>query len=138
VIVADTNLIAYFFINGDFTDQASKTFHKDPEWIAPLIWRSEFRNILSLYIRKGFLQLAEAADLMQEAESLMKGMEYLVPSASILKLSEASQCSACDCEFVALAKQLDLKLVTSDALVIEKFPGVALHMAAFTGVTGRR
>jgi hypothetical protein len=73
VIVADTNLIAYFFIKGEFTDQANAVFRKDPEWIAPLLWRSEFRNVLALYIRKGFLNLVEAIDLMQEAELLMKG-----------------------------------------------------------------
>jgi predicted nucleic acid-binding protein len=131
VIVADTNLIAYFFIKGDFTDQANATFHKDPEWIAPLLWRSEFRNVLALYIRKGFLNLGEAVELMQEAELLMKGMEYIVPSVNILKLAEASQRSACDCEFVALAKQLDLELVTSDALIIQKFPDIAVHMSEF-------
>lgn len=131
MIVADTNLIAYFFIKGDFTDQANAIFHKDPEWIAPLLWRSEFRNVLALYIRKRFLKLAEAVDLMQVAELLMKGMEYLVPSVNILKLTEESQCSAYDCEFVALAEQFDLELVTSDALIIQKFPDTAVHMSEF-------
>ena len=131
MIVADTNLIAYFFIKGDFTDQASATFHKDPEWIAPLLWRSEFRNLLALYIRKGFLNLAEAVDLIQEAELLMSGMEYLVPSVNLLKLAEESQSSAYDCEFLALAKQFDLKLVTSNALIIQKFPDTAVHMSEF-------
>ena len=131
MIVADTNLIAYFFIKGDFTDQASAVFHKDPEWIAPLLWRSEFRNVLALYIRKGFLNLAEAVDLIQEAELLMKGMEYLVPSLNILKLTKESQCSAYDCEFMALAQQFDLELVTSDTLIIKKFPGTAMHMSEF-------
>jgi predicted nucleic acid-binding protein len=131
VIVADLNLIAYFFIKGEFTDQANAVFHKDPEWIAPLLWRSEFRNVVALYIRKGFLNLVEAVDLIQEAELLMKGMEYLIPSLNILKLTEESQCSACDCEFVALAKQFDLELVTSDTLILKKFPGTAVHMSEF-------
>ena len=131
MIVADTNLIAYFFIKGDFTDQASAVFHKDPEWAAPLLWRSEFRNVLALYIRKGFLNLFEAVDLIQEAEILMNGMEFLVPSLNILKLTEESRCSAHDCEFVALAKQLELELVTSDTLILNKFPGTAVHMSEF-------
>jgi predicted nucleic acid-binding protein len=131
VIVADTNLIAYFFIKGDFTDQADAVFHKDPEWAAPLLWRSEFRNVLSLYIRKGFINLVEAVDLMQEAELFMKGMEFLVPSLNILKLTEESKCSAYDCEFVTLAEQFGLELVTSDSLLLKKFPGTAVHMSEF-------
>jgi len=131
VIVADKNLIAYFFIKGDFTDQANAVFHKDPEWAAPLLWRSEFRNVLALYIRKGFLIFVEAVDLMQEAELLMKGMEFLVPSLNILKLTEESKCSAYDCEFVALAEQFDLELVTSDSLLLKKCPGTAVHMSEF-------
>jgi predicted nucleic acid-binding protein len=131
VIVADTNLIAYFFIKGDFTDQADAVFHKDPEWAAPLLWRSEFRNVLSLYIRKGFLNLVEAVDLMQEAELFMRGMEFLVPSINILKLIEESKCSAYDCEFVTLAEQFGLELVTSDSLLLKKFPGTAVHMSEF-------
>jgi predicted nucleic acid-binding protein len=131
VIVADTNLIAYFFIKGDFTDQADAVFHKDPEWAAPLLWRSEFRNVLSLYIRKGFINLVEAVDLMQEAELFMKGMEFLVPSLNILKLTEESKCSAYYCEFVALAEQFGLELVTSDSLILKKFPGTAVHMSEF-------
>lgn len=131
MIVADTNLIAYFFIKGDFTDQADAVFHKDPEWAAPLLWRSEFRNVLSLYIRKGFINLVEAVDLMQEAELFMKGMEFLVPSLNILKLTEESKCSAYDCEFVTLAEQFGLELVTSDSLLLKKFPGTAVHMSEF-------
>jgi predicted nucleic acid-binding protein len=131
VIVADTNLIAYFFIKGDFTDHAQAVFEKDPTWIAPLLWRSEFRNVLALYIRKGFLNLAEALDLMQEAELLMNGMEYLVSSLNILSLTKESRCSAYDCEFVALARQLDLKLVTSDSLILKNFPGIAVHISEF-------
>lgn len=131
MIVADTNLIAYFFIKGDFTEHAQAVFNKDPAWIAPLLWRSEFRNVLALYIRKGFLNLIEALDLIQEAEFLMNGMEYLVSSLNILSLTEESQCSAYDCEFVVLARQLGLKLVTSDGLIIKKFPGIAVHISEF-------
>ena len=131
MIVADTNLIAYFFIKGDFTDHAQAVFDKDPAWIAPLLWRSEFRNVLALYIRKGFLNLIEALDLIQEAELLMNGMEYLVSSLNILSLVKESQCSAYDCEFVVLAQQLDLKLVTSDSHILKKFPGIAVPISEF-------
>jgi predicted nucleic acid-binding protein len=68
---------------------------------------------------------------MQEAELFMKGMEFLVPSLNILKLTEESKCSAYDCEFVTLAEQFGLELVTSDSLLLKKFPDTAVHMSEF-------
>ena len=131
MIVADTNLIGYFFIKGDFTDTAKAVFKKDAAWIAPLLWRSEFRNVLSLYMRKRFLSLPQALDLMGEAEFLMSGMEYSVPSSTVLGLAENSRCSAYDCEFVALAQELDVILVTSDSLILKEFPSISVHISKY-------
>lgn len=48
MIVADTNLIAYLWISGEKSELADQVFQKDPSWIAPVLWRSEFRNVLSM------------------------------------------------------------------------------------------
>ena len=131
MIVSDTNLIGYFFIKGDFTDTAQAVFKKDAAWIAPLLWRSEFRNVLALYMRKKFLSFPQALDLMGEAEFLMSGMEYSVPSSTVLGLAADSRCSAYDCEFVALAQELNVMLVTSDSLILEEFPALAVHISKY-------
>ena len=47
MIVADTNLFAYFLINGPQTSQAVKAFHRDSAWIAPSIWSIELLNVLA-------------------------------------------------------------------------------------------
>jgi hypothetical protein len=39
---------------------AEPALQKDSEWAAPLLWRSEFRNVLALYIRQGYLSLNDA------------------------------------------------------------------------------
>ena len=49
---------------------------------------------------------------MNEAANLMNENEYDVTSLDVLKLAELSECSAYDCEFVALAKDLDIPLIT--------------------------
>lgn len=128
MIVADTNIISYFLLPTEFSDQASQLYQSDPEWVAPVLWRSEFRNVLALYLRKKLITLAEALILQEEAEALMMDREFTVPSVSILSLADSSICSAYDCEFVALARQLSVKLVTEDKKILAEFPDVAVSL----------
>jgi predicted nucleic acid-binding protein len=132
MIVVDTNVIAYLFLPGANTEKARSAFLKDPEWAAPLLWRSEFRNVLALYLRKKQLSQAEALGLATEAEKLMHGREYQVSSHSVLGLAAVSKCSAYDCEFVALAEHLRLPLVTSDSGLLKAFPKIAVSLGEFS------
>jgi predicted nucleic acid-binding protein len=131
VIVADTNTIAYLLIAGGRTSQSRKVLHKDPEWVAPLLWRSEFRSVVSLYLRRGFMSLAQALRLMEEAETLMRGGEYEVTSYRVLSLAAQSRCCAYDCEFVGLAQELSVPLITSDKTILSEFPGTAFSPEDF-------
>jgi predicted nucleic acid-binding protein len=49
MIVADTNLIVYLLVSGEFTDSAKAVRLADSAWIAPGLWRSKFCNVVSLY-----------------------------------------------------------------------------------------
>ena len=131
MIVADSNLIAYLLIQGDHTPAAQAVLRRDPIWAAPLLWRSEFRNVLALYLRQQHLSLADAVQYAEEAESLLQGNEYQVESAPVLRLAEQSGCSAYDCEFVQLAQELGIPLVTSDKRALRAFPSVAVSMLDF-------
>jgi len=73
MIVIDANVIAYLSIPGDHTDAARSVLQADAEWIAPRLWRSEFRNVLTLYTRKQTLLLTDAISIAQEAVSMMEG-----------------------------------------------------------------
>lgn len=131
MIVVDTNVIAYLFIEGDRAEQAEAVFAKDPEWAAPFLWRSEFRNILALYMRQSIIALNDAKRLIEEAENLMAGREFELKSSEVLELAKNSGCSAYDCEFVALAKDLNVSLVTSDKKLLTSFPAFAISMDAY-------
>ena len=114
MIVADTNIISYLFLPTVYSERASQLYKIEPEWAAPSLWRSEFRNVLVLYLRQKIVTLAEALVLQDEAEALMTDQKFTVTSLQVLTLTDSSTCSAYDCEFVALAKQLSVKLVTQD------------------------
>ncbi len=125
MIVADTNLIAYLAMPSPYTEAAERLLVREPEWVAPVLWRSEFRNVLALYLRKGLIRFEQALAIQAEMESLFQGKEYEVTSLDVLSLVNQSECSAYDCEFVALAKGLGVKLVTMDRKLAACFPETA-------------
>jgi len=131
MIVVDTNVIAYFWLPGVYTAYAERALNKDNEWAAPILWRSEFRNILAGYMRRRALNIDMAVQLMEHAEAQMKGREYIVESGRILNLVSISLCSAYDCEFVALAEDLGVPLITSDKKVIRTFPSIVIPLDKF-------
>ncbi|MEX8517051.1 MAG: type II toxin-antitoxin system VapC family toxin [Leptothrix sp. (in: b-proteobacteria)] len=132
MIVVDSNILAYLYLPGNFTAQAEQLLEQDPDWAAPVLWRSEFRNILAGYIRRGTLTLNQAYALQLEAESLLTAREYEVDSLDVLELVKTSECSAYDCEFVALAKKLGIKLATMDKKVLRNFPEWAFSIENLT------
>ena len=131
MIVADTNLIVYLLVRGQFTEGAEAVYRNDPNWSAPLLWRSEFRNVLLLYLRRKLISMEEVFATMVQAERLMKGQEFEVESSHVLRLAAASGCSAYDCEFVALAQDLGVPMVTSDRALIAKFRPAVVSMGVF-------
>ena len=74
---------------------------------------------LALYLRKGYLELDLAQQIMQKAEVLMFGKEFEIESAKIIDLVQQSRCPAYDCEYVALARRLKINLVTADQKILE-------------------
>jgi len=129
VIVVDSNILAYLYLPSELSEQAEQLLAKEPQWVAPILWRSELRNVLALYIRKEMLTLEQAYAIQTEAEALLNGSEYEVPSLDVLRLVESSECSAYDCEFVALAKRLNATLVTADKKILKEFPSIAITLA---------
>jgi predicted nucleic acid-binding protein len=80
VIVVDTNIVAYLYLESEFTARAESLLGTDPDWAVPVLWRSEFRNILAGAFRRKALSFEEARDVLSEAESLLAGCEHEVLS----------------------------------------------------------
>lgn len=130
MIVVDTNVIAYLWLPGAHTVDAERLLRVEPEWCVPLLWRSELRNVLSGTLRARRIDLADALEVQAQAERQLAGREYAVPSAAVLRAALDSGCSAYDCEFVVLARELGVSLVTTDKKVLTAFPRVARRLGA--------
>jgi predicted nucleic acid-binding protein len=132
VIVTDTNLVSCLVVRNDHSELAAEVYEADPVWVAPLLWRSEFRNALAKYILHGGMSLDAALAALRSAEEIVAGREYRVSSEHVLELVVQSKCSAYDCEFVALALDLDVPLVTADKQLLKAFPKTAVALERFT------
>jgi len=82
-------------------------------------------------LRRGELDHAAVARCIHGAESQLTGYEYLIPSELVMLQVAASRCSAYDCEYVALAEDLNVTLVTSDKQILTAFPAIAVSLKAF-------
>jgi predicted nucleic acid-binding protein len=131
VIAVDTNILCYYWLASPLFAQAEALERRDPEWIVPPLWRSEFRNILASSVRNKVLSLQGAIDLMERAEERMREREVAVSSRSVMELVAKSSCTAYDCEFVAVARQRGVQLVTADRQILREFPRVAVSLAEF-------
>lgn len=133
MIVVDTNILAYLLLTGVRSAEAERALRKDPVWAVPLLWRSGLRNVLALYMRQRGMTAEQATQVIDKADELLQGREYTLPSRTVLDLVAQSVCSAYDCEFVALAQELNVLLLTDDRRILSEFPQRSISLTRFVG-----
>ena len=110
MIVVDSNVLAYLYLPGEYTAAAEALLEQDADWAAPILWRSEFRNILAGYMRR------KALSFEQMVIEVEKGAKRAVLSPPLLA--------------IALAIKLDTKLVTMDEKLLQAFPTRTIALSA--------
>lgn len=98
---------------------------KDGLWVAPSLWQSEFRNVAALFFRRKIITFEDGLDAITKAELIMSGLGMQVKSSTVFQLVKESNCSAYDCEFVALALELQTSLITYDKKILSEFSSIA-------------
>lgn len=131
MIVADASLIGCFAIRGAHSELADAVLEQDAVWVSPLLWRSEFRDALARYVRHAGMTMESALLALRLAEEVINGREYNVSSEKVLELAAQSKCSAYDCEYAALAQDLNVPLVTTDRQIFRAFPETAVSLEQF-------
>jgi len=138
VIVVGADVLAALFFGGAKVAQAEQLLFKDSEWQAPLVWRIGFLDRVADLVRTSALDPAGAGRIVAEAEALLRHSQHLVESDEVLYLLKRSSCSAFECHFVALARRLEVPLVTDDASVLASFPTFAEPLGSFVRASSVR
>ena len=130
MIVADTNVLLYQFTSDEFGGAVAALLAQDPDWHAPLLWRSEFPNGLATMMRANVVQLKQAAAYFHEAAEFMKGREHEAAGTRLLERAAKSGCTASDWEYIELGMRLSAPLYTADKKLIKAFPKICRTLFA--------
>ncbi|OGV54250.1 MAG: hypothetical protein A2X45_07700 [Lentisphaerae bacterium GWF2_50_93] len=134
MIAVDTNILVYYMVEGENTTLAQKIKERDPEWIIPPLWKHEFINVLAvihMQKKKQGKDLTQYQSVWEDALMLFSESETPVDMSKALDLAIKNGISGYDAQFVVMAEDLDVKLVTADKELLRKFPETAVSMEAF-------
>ena len=134
MIVVDTNVIISMTFETPHSEAVANLHRADPEWAAPHLWRSEFLNVLRHYIKRGLVNLKESFEAIDYAQTLVANREHDTQRHLVVEYLFKSAASSYDCEFVTLAKILDVNLITFDSQLVKEFPSIAYLPADYLNI----
>jgi predicted nucleic acid-binding protein len=128
MVVVDTNILAYLFIEGDRTRDVQALFARDADWKSEAFVLIEFSNILATYLRANSLTRNQAHALLIEAEKRLTGLVSL-PHGRALRIAEQFGLSAYDARFLGAAQSFKARLVTEDARLRQAAPALTMSLS---------
>ena len=105
-------------LTSEFTASAKAVFDKDSHWVAPVLWRWGFRNVICVYLKRKLITIESAKTAMKVAEAIMTAGEK-DDGDRVLEAAIALDLSAYDAEYYVTAKHYAVPLVTHDKKLLK-------------------
>jgi len=128
MVIVDCGPLAFLLLPGDLTELAQQAYAKDPAWASAPLWRSEFRNLVVRSQREGRLSETAAREVLAAAEEKMHPRQYNIEGAVVLELAAQTGLSAYQCEYLALARDLNAPLLTTNNEIVQAAPRLAVSL----------
>jgi predicted nucleic acid-binding protein len=122
MIVVDTNVLVYLFVQGPKTDLARRLLKSDPQWMLPPLWRHEFHNVLVTHIQTKRLSLDQAEGIWTKAVDLLADSEREADLPLALRMAVEYGVTGYDAQFLALAHAQEAVCVSEDKALKVKAP----------------
>lgn len=94
MIVVDTSVLVPLFIPQVGSEASERLLRADEQWVAPMLWRSEFANVLWKYVNHRDMSTATALAALEQARDLLRDNEYEIGLEDVLRLAIDSGCTA--------------------------------------------
>jgi predicted nucleic acid-binding protein len=129
MLVVDTNIIAPLYVRSAHTDAVTKLFAQDQMWRTEPLALIELSNVLITYERARYITGATARDCLNRAAAFLQPNLFRVSHQAALDAALRYGTTAYDARFLALAQQLDSRLVTEDAKLRSAAPKLTQSLA---------
>ena len=125
MIVVDNNILVDFWLREDkFRLRAQELFRRDPEWIAPSLWKYEFGKVVQDYLREGRLE-QDGRDRAWNGCLRMVATLEDIDVLSIDEVSRDTELTFYDASYLLLARCRELPLYTRDKDILRVAPDIA-------------
>lgn len=131
MIVADASLLAHLLIPSPDSAVAEAVYRRDAEWSAPILWRSELSSVLLKHVRHSGMKIELAKEVLERARLVIKDREARPAATAVLEMAVSFKVSAYDAEYLVLARQLDVPLLTFDRKLQRAAKGIAIAPREF-------
>lgn len=131
MIVIDANILIYALIECDNSRLIPQLREKDADWRTTELCRHEILNVLTTYQRRGVLSLAQCRELLSYANQFLAQAQCEVNFAASLDTAAKHGISGYDAQYVALATNLSIPLISEDRKVRQAVPEIVMSMQQF-------
>lgn len=129
MLVVDTNVLGYLFIEGDFYRSARSLFEHDSDWRSEPFILVELTNVFATEIRARRASLRDSMLTLGHAQVVIEPGLHAARHADVLSLAIEFKVSAYDARFLAVARALGVPLVTEDAKLRKAAPALTQSIA---------
>ncbi len=129
MLIIDTNIIAPLYVRSARTDAVTKLFVQDQIWRTEPLALIELSNVLITYERARYITAATARDCLDRAAAFLQPNLFRVSHQAALDAALRYGTTAYDARFLALAQQLDSRLVTEDAKLRAAAPALTQSLS---------
>jgi predicted nucleic acid-binding protein len=127
MIVVDSSVISFLFLEGELTESVKELHRIDSEWITPPILNHEMLNILAV-VGTADQAVAPMEEIWRDIRALLGSRQQVPDPLRSLHLAIELKISGYEAQYVALAQQLNMPLVTEEQRLLEQLPDLCLSI----------